>query len=120
MLTKPQLANWLKDLRSGEHHQAWGTLARGPANDRAYCCLGLLAEQTLGVDLDTPIPEPEEYREKWSEAGGVQLAPDALKEALDDDARRTLYEANDTGLTFPKIADLIEEMVREKRIEIEE
>lgn len=121
MLTRNQLESWLNDLRSGEYHQAWGTLGRGPVNGRAYCCLGLLAEQALGVDLDTPIPEGQgEWREKWSEAGGLNLAPDALKEALPYDARSILSAANDSGKTFQEIAGLIVTMVRDGELEIED
>lgn len=104
---------WISALRSGEYEQGRGFLNRGGK----YCCLGVLCDLAAG---DGIIPEPVEYHEGSSamtydgEArvlpasvmlwAGMLTAYGNLKGQI-----LTLSEMNDFGMSFARIADIIEE-----------
>ena len=62
-MTKAEIkAAWLKELRSGNHKQARGTLVEGfEDGSLGYCCLGILACKVLGVEEQPSIRN--EYQE---------------------------------------------------------
>ena len=107
---------WVKALRSGAWKQARGRLRDGDA----YCCLGVLCK-VAGIPISDSgffdgVASAEEY-------GGVF---DGAESAEDDDsvlygyepiwkiignadAARDFSEANDKGVSFDQLADMIEE-----------
>ena len=109
-LTRAQVDNWLKDLRGGEYVQGRDTLKKYGK----YCCLGVLCEGTLGVNLDKARP----WQADWT---GISIAPKQLKDALNFDVRCRLAEFNDDDrLSFDAIADRIENMIENNLIEVTE
>lgn len=116
---------WVDALRSGEYKQGRGQLRN---DDGTYCCLGVLADLTR---------REEAVGGTWSAAHNVSgyaymgrdgrvtrgVLPPEVRDAVglkasnpevgDPDSVDRLYgtlsDHNDTGSTFPEIADLIEE-----------
>ena len=110
MLTNVQFDQWVDLLENGGLRQLTGQLK---GNDDAtggldaYCCLGVLTEQVLGVDLDAKDPDGEPL----GEFGGVDadgpLTP--LYEALTPFQREELAARNDRGHSFADIARYLRE-----------
>lgn len=124
-------ARWVAALRSGEFEQGKDYLCE----DGKYCCLGVLSELAVrdGViapaeAIDVPsggtIPglafDGERHHlpqsvAKWADInpeyddweGDVVYDPDPY--VLFGDRDQTVSELNDKGMTFPELADLIEE-----------
>lgn len=121
-------AEWVEALRSGEYEQGKDTLRKGDK----FCCLGVLCD--LAVKNEA-IPEPTQegyeyyYDGQWSglPASVVQWAgmsdafgsvngiiegyePLAQTGAIEVDGIKAgcLADFNDRGLSFERIADLIE------------
>ena len=94
---------WVKALRSGEYEQGQFSLCK----DNKFCCLGVLLDTEVSFDW-----EWDEFRECWTingEAGhlpGVQFNDEFELDVREEDA---LAGMNDSGKTFPEIADWIEE-----------
>lgn len=117
-------AEWLKRLRSGEYEQGKRYLNK----DDKFCCLGVLCE--IGVERGILVSDSEngitEYRTVGSRNEGPPRAanlPGDFSHKLglggypepvvvrDDGDAVSLAVLNDMGMTFPKIADLIEEQL---------
>jgi hypothetical protein len=95
-------AKWIAALRSGEFNQARSRL-RDHDN---YCCLGVLA-CVLGASWkDKSIPV---IRGKPLATNSVYVLESMCGLALG--AQYELAELNDTGVTFPEIADYIEQNI---------
>lgn len=106
-MTKEEIKiKWLEELRSGNHHQIKETLKDQFGNgEYGYCCLGVLAEKVMGINI--PVPEhtitenvdwdegPREIYEKVDNTIGVLLSMQCSS-------------YNDEGWTFVEIADFIE------------
>src|SRR5687767_14975041 len=89
-------AAWVAALRSGNYRQGRGILHDGAG----YCCLGVFG------DLQNI---PTHVLRKW---GGVNLEFDESLQplsAINHAVRNQLAQMNDSGKTFPEIADYIEE-----------
>lgn len=126
------MQQWTAALRSGEYQQGTGALRR---NDETYCCLGVLcalaAEEGI-VSFDGPLGDDDKYSvfTPVSNIRNSAYLPRAVKEwagmnntdstagtagTLADGMLNTskgrffsLAAANDEGVPFSEIADLIE------------
>jgi hypothetical protein len=101
---------WVAALRSGEYKQTTGHLR----DETGFCCLGVLCDLHAkenngqwedGHYLSTKDVLPDTV-EKW--AGVLGPSPEVME---DDDKKSMLSELNDGGMTFARIADLIEEQL---------
>lgn len=121
MLTNEQFDRWIEELRDEGNAQTREQLCRavgdfenpaaltGVVTKRSYCCLGLLTEKVLGVDLDTPGRAPwTGSAGPWREFGGSMDAPPALADAIGYANRSLLANMNDGGHTFSEIANYLE------------
>jgi hypothetical protein len=108
-------ARWVAALRSGDYKQGTGVLHKADA----YCCLGVLCD--LHIKEFGGAWERMEYAEEHAYMDHSALLPPAVCDwagisGEDDETRRNpcaqsykpLSSQNDSGSTFPKIADLIE------------
>ena len=115
---KKDIANqWCAALRSGEYNQ--GQSALNNVTNNTYCCLGVLCELYIkgGGKLTTDLHhEDKQFRtyggrtglppiavQKWA---GMQTA-NGMYNTPDDN----LVNHNDDGLSFDKIANIIEAQV---------
>lgn len=127
MKIKPEIKKlWIENLRSGEYHQTVGCLKAEKIDDLevGYCCLGVLCET---VSKMTGIPF-DEFRDEDEELPGDKLIKLVKEDEKDlcasfDDAWKckpqyvdnsgcrylSLFALNDEGMSFDKIADIIEE-----------
>ena len=110
-------AEWIAALRSGDYKQGRDRLNSGDG----FCCLGVLCDlhrkRGLGEWLATENTKSLIYATKVDR--GACVLPGSVREwsglnssvaALDaPDQRGSLAGANDSGVTFGQIADLIEE-----------
>jgi hypothetical protein len=132
MMNQEIKAAWVSALRSGEYEQGEAALQVG----NKFCCLGVLCDIAVkqfdlklevekdmsGCSDDTCCdpdrPRPVAYNGEsaflpsivadWAgleDKGGTLTTP--VRTPVGDDAH-ALYVANDGGLTFPQIADIIE------------
>lgn len=130
---------WVAALRSGRYEQARGKLRVGWEGKEGYCCLGVLCEVAIesGLEVRTMTytegdvwEEVTRYStENWESAPhdpiweGAYL-PDGVREwaGLSEpdptvrginvdypDDENTLAGLNDSGLSFERIADIIEQ-----------
>lgn len=114
-------AKWLEALRSGEYEQTTGTLHRvvptngnewSPTKPAGWCCYGVLCDVAVkeGLKVIRKTDEDTEYFD-----GVIDYLPTSVVEwaglPSNDPAvqGRSLADRNDHGVTFPEIADLIEE-----------
>jgi hypothetical protein len=111
---------WVAALRSGNYTQGT-TVLRGPGN--RFCCLGVLCDLAVkaGVIKDPVSPTRHivygKFTNTYYYAGNTQVLPDAVTEwaglsspnGYIKTIRRSLGSLNDSGTSFDKIADLIEE-----------
>jgi hypothetical protein len=95
-------AKWVKALRSGEYQQGTSALRRVDE----FCCLGVLADM-IGANwvrrkdgLPSQIPFLGEKQ--------IGSATHLNNDILPDDIQGDLVCQNDSGKTFPEIADYIE------------
>lgn len=105
-------AGWLKNLRSGLFKQGTDYLRQGKGNKARYCCLGVLTTMAvknsvcpakISYTVDETLA-PDVF--KWAEL------PDCNPNIIDEYGNYTnLAELNDGGLSFKKIADLIEKQL---------
>ena len=110
-MTKEEIkAKWLEELRHGGHEQVTGTL-KGIKSDGTigYCCLGVLEEKVLGNQI-TAVQLLDLDEDWYLGYDGPEGTYDRLKEDVIGDWLLTddFIEKNDTGCTFPEIADYIE------------
>lgn len=102
-MPQAHLDAWLEGLRSGRYTQTKGTMH----DNRGYCCLGVLQEVIDGK-VEPMMLNPTQ---KWLDAHHVRF--------LDRNGNTTgspwfpaiktyACSANDCGMPFTKIADLIE------------
>lgn len=107
-MPQPLLDKWLAALRSGEYRQARGALKCNV--DGGNCCLGVLQMvasgevETYGDGEPRALPTAAWLREQRVEFSGRFGAESPLLPTLGEEA----HQANDTGRTFPEIADAIE------------
>lgn len=115
-------AEWISRLRSGEYVQGQKSLAwSGIGRDMEYCCLGVLCEiaSKRGITTKSSVRSDFNIEILYFDNESHYL-PDAVTEwakverhgavmtALGERSWDTLASANDEGLTFDQIADLIE------------
>jgi hypothetical protein len=136
MLTEEQYDQWIAYLRDPKLVQGTKQLKRHLPTYRQdeqvtrYCCLGVVSEKVLGVDLDGEVTETNavlegcdeetyalkgdaatRYCELWPTLGrltGVSDLPVELKDAVPKAWRERLSNMNDFGSTFSQIADYLE------------
>lgn len=92
-------AAWVAALRSGKYPQTKAALRTAAG----FCCLGVLCD----------IVDPSKWREgdrRYTYGYGyVSFLPDGIKRAYNVTNDERLLRMNDSGTTFPEIADWIEE-----------
>lgn len=115
MANKERVRLWVDALRSGEYKQGEGRLARV---DNTYCCLGVVCELAIknGLDVVKQIytidscysydDEPSFLPLKVREWLGFNSSDTHGK--LSSSIHPSLTSANDSGVAFNQIADLIE------------
>lgn len=116
MITSEVKSKWIAALRSGEYAQGSGSLVDTQEEDgtQQFCCLGVLG-LICGITIDD--------MERQSDLGDVEredlLGPwndpaDHARSFMSDNPathttlQRKLAGMNDTGKTFPEIADWID------------
>jgi hypothetical protein len=108
---------WVEALRSGEFEQGQGALCR----DGKYCCLGVLSELAVregeAERWEGIASERTLFGRKRGDRSSSFLTSSVMRWAgLDTIDPQVTYEGegdylsslNDSGRTFPEIADLIE------------
>ena len=96
-MTKAEIkAKWLEELRSGRHYQITGTLKDQFGNgEYGYCCLGVLAEKVMGMEV------------RIADEGNL-IVYKKVGEIVGECLSAQCSDKNDDGWTFPEIADYIE------------
>lgn len=95
---------WVEALRSGKYEQGENLLRY----KNTYCCLGVLC------DLYSQDWSNAELQDVYSFGGEIEVLPDNVKNWARLDypnpptSRGNLAYLNDRGVTFEKLADLIE------------
>lgn len=124
-MNKDVKEKWVRALRSGEYEQTGGALAKptdlGGIN---YCCLGVLCELAVAEGVVTRHMTNPISRMAYINYGNrreTQELPDEVIEwagligrdpsIQDGDEPSSLAFANDGGMNFDQIADLIEEQL---------
>lgn len=126
---------WTEALRSGDYQQATGTLVDIDYRNGeivGHCCLGVLCDLAVKADVEVYCVGPMEHRGEYDPTdpedvywtGVTYDSSDALlpKSVMNwagmstsdgswEDGPDSLASLNDNGLTFHKIARLIEENV---------
>jgi hypothetical protein len=103
-------SEWLRRLRSGEYKQGKSYLNR----DGNMCCLGLVCEILADDGLLRREGEPHVYYHDGCKQFDRWLPPVAMKamgmtdECGGWEGGLSLSLKNDSGMSFPQIADLIE------------
>jgi len=109
---------WISALRSGDYHQAQGTLYHGTDNN--YCCLGLAGaicgipiEMMDGIGMVSDWDGGEGRHQELYEMALQKGYPIELIDDVDGSNKFShhLASMNDDGSTFDDIADYIEEYV---------
>lgn len=89
---------WIAALVSGEYEQGKEHLC---VNDK-YCCLGI-ACVVSGAKMTVDLGE-------WGTIPSLRQTENVPRQLIvNEDLIRTLYEMNDSGITFPEIANWINE-----------
>lgn len=111
---------WVAALRSGDYVQGRGRLATINGDEVQYCCLGVLCE--LAVKAGVAVKENERNhhirysnpQDRWD--GNAATLPLFVMEWADLEDRQgwsslddSLTNKNDRGVSFEKIADVIED-----------
>lgn len=107
---------WVAALRSGDYQQGTGYLHRTDGGQDQYCCLGVLCELAIadGIPVDVhkvPTGGYYQYGGKDSFLPREVIAWAGMEGNDDPEVHEdgSLSILNDTGHSFAKIADLIEE-----------
>jgi hypothetical protein len=122
-MKKNVMEKWVKALRSGEYNQTKNYLC----TDSGYCCLGVLTD----IYIQETIEDAPLFAQNWEEANKDhtreetiyafdhenEILPSSVQQwaGLRDhcgtynSTDKCLTVLNDTGWTFEKIADVIEE-----------
>lgn len=116
MVNKERIKLWVDALRSGEYKQGEGRLARV---NNTYCCLGVACDLAIknGVDIIRQIYIIDNCYSYDDEASFLPLKvrewlgfnSNDTHGKLSSSRYDTLTKANDSGLSFNEIADLIEQ-----------
>ncbi len=108
-------AKWVAALRSGQYEQGRERLC----GSGAFCCLGVLSDLYIretgmghwdGIHCAT-FKDKDGFREATELPSAVMIWADietAAPYAYTPNGTVDLIEANDAGVPFPKIADIIE------------
>ena len=110
---------WLAALRSGEYQQGVEELeSQNEDGSSSYCCLGVLQvvadgkvqpydERSADTGDDDELPTS-----KWLKARGIVFLDSNRKDCCNPHLptlNKAAAEANDTGVSFVRIADAIED-----------
>lgn len=113
---------WVAALRSGEYKQGRGALRKKDSGGDRFCCLGVLCDiYAKEKSKDTKWILDYYGDKEYSFGGDINMPPrnvnawvglgDTTWDSLQIKASRkygTLYDLNDSGSPFKKIADYIE------------
>jgi len=112
-MNKQIKSKWLKALRSNEYVQGQDALCTTNSVDK-FCCLGVLCDVRAGMDKSlgweiTKVRD-EDPNELVFLGQSLALSSSMLKWAgLTGEEQDELAEMNDSGKSFSKIANFIEE-----------
>lgn len=95
---------WLKALRAGEYAQGTGALCRLKNGEHEFCCLGVLVNEIEGFD-SLPISFRPAIHDGYKGTLSGRLMKMTELRPLE---RNKLISMNDSGSSFPEIADYIE------------
>lgn len=106
-------AKWLKALRSGEYGQTKNALCDGKGN---FCCLGVLEHVAMNGAVEYIDDEYKDYldfpsKEFWQYTGITGAV--GRKVGKKWGFAQGLADLNDNGISFTKLADIIEKQVKE-------
>lgn len=105
MLTEEQFNAWIKELRNPETKQCRNTLLRTDGDQKSYCCLGVLGHKVLHFEIEQGIRAHEPLlRSHSGYVSKAWLADSLISHSLQSD----LGGMNDSGKSFPEIADFLE------------
>lgn len=102
-------ATWVEALRSGKYQQGQGCLKKDLSDGTTrYCCIGVACE-IFGIEQSKSVIDNAYYFGAYNRA----YAPEQLKKLLYMDTigstnRSYLTALNDRGVSFERIADMIE------------
>jgi hypothetical protein len=114
MAMNPEVkAAWLEALRSGEYKQTKNLLHRVRGG---YCCLGVLCEQAVKAGVIPAAQRDQDDSSAWYYEGESSVPPGLVFgwagiTGSDGSTIGELMNANDRGVKFAAIADVIEEML---------
>jgi hypothetical protein len=103
---------WIEALRSGEYQQGQNYLS----NNGKYCCLGVLCE--VAIKQGVELKRYSGYVVRYGQREKIGILPPEVVDWADIDDLGTLPNssefysltaANDSGIPFRQIAELIEE-----------
>ena len=106
-------AGWVAKLRSGQFKQGTDFLRQGKGDEAQYCCLGVLTAMAVKNGV---CPANRAWKEDPQEQ---DLCKEVLfwaklkstNPSVFVDYNTTLAELNDRGVSFNKIADIIEKQL---------
>lgn len=111
-MEKALKAKWIEALRSGKYEQAQRVLRRHDGS--AYCCLGVLCDVSgQGEWADDDFITQQSNGKPVVSLQTSTVFQHAEMFGLEESAKRYLMNANDTGTSFPAIADWIAIHVKE-------
>jgi len=108
-LPKEFATKWVEALRSGKYSQSPYQLH----SKSGYCCLGVACSISGYEDLGEAqfISKTGIHPLREKDIGLLNVIPVALQGGTSNDLVEFLTDMNDTGKSFPEIADWIEENV---------
>ncbi len=108
---------WCEELRSGKYKQGIGDLCSISSDGKKYCCLGVLCHM-LGLEEESSITNPiriifdgksGELSKNICDLTGISTGTGRF---FDENQNcKSLATLNDSGKSFPYIADIIEKYV---------
>ena len=108
---------WVAALRSDEYKQGKSALHRtaGDGGPDMWCCLGVACDVYLKAGGTLKVKKRQRPRDPWASYDGetaflpkVVLEWLGLRTQTGSFARGSLIRANDSGISFSEIADIIE------------
>lgn len=97
---------WVAKLRDPETKQCKGALEKNDSN----CCLGVLCN-AVGIEKGSPFLTRDIYFHFTSYDEWKSSLPPTGFQGLSFKQIQKLYKMNDSGSTFPEIADWIEQNI---------
>lgn len=107
-ITRQQVINWVRELRSGKYEQGEGRLREDSDSCRCYCCLGVYAESEGRLDSQGKFVIPGQLYNQGGYLRTYDLLP--TYHVLPQSLQHKLANMNDIKIPFEGIANYLEEI----------